>query len=83
MMAEIRCDLLVRLDEAGQRFLFTLQRKSGQYSSETAAFSIELPFEVLNAKGPDGAEKLVGESVLGVFDRLTSGRLDLPRHYKD
>ena len=82
-MTEIRCDLLIRLDEDRQRFVFSLQKKTGQYSPETAAFSIEMPFEELNAKGPDGAERLIGESVLGVFDRLTGGRLNLPKHYKD
>lgn len=82
-MAEIRCDLLIQLDEDAQRFVFSLRKKTGQYSSETAGFTIEMPFDELKARGPDGAEKLVGESVLGFFDRLTGGRLDLPRHYKD
>lgn len=83
MMSEIRCSLLIRLDEDGQRFIFALHKKEGQYSAETADFTIEMPFEELKRRGADGAEKLVGESVLGFFDRLTNGRLDLPRHYQD
>ena len=82
-MAEVRCDLLVRLDEDSERFVFSLFKKQGQYSPATAEFSVDIGFDELKARGPDGAEKLIGECVLGFFDRLTDGRLDLPKHYQD
>ena len=78
-MTEVRCNLVVQLDEHAQCFTFRLQKKQGEYSSETADFSVEISFEELNARGLDGAQKLVGESVLGFFDHLTKGRLDIPR----
>lgn len=80
-MAEVRSNLVVQLDEDAQRFLFSLARKQGQHSSATADFCIEITFAELKARGPEGAERLVGESVLGFFDNLTDGRLDLPKHY--
>lgn len=82
-MAEVRCNLVIQLDERAQRFVFFLHKKQGEYSPETADFSVEMSFEELKTRGPDGAEKLVGECVLGFFDRLTNGRLDLPKHYQD
>ena len=84
-MNKVRSDLVVRLDEEGARFVFFLRPKSGTSpkGDEQPSFSVEIPFEELHQRGPDGAEKLVGESVLGFFDTLTAGRLDLPRHYLD
>jgi len=82
-MAEVRSNLVVQLDESAQRFLFFLSRKQGQHSPATADFSVEITFDELKALGPEGAERLIGESVLGFFDNLTDGRLDLPKHYRD
>jgi len=82
-MTESKCNLLIELDETLQRFVFYLSKSKGQHSSETASFSVEIDFEELKARGPDGAERLIGECVLGFFDRLTDGRLDLPKHYQD
>ena len=82
-MSEVRSNLLIQLDEKSQQFIFSLHKKQGAYSSETAAFTVEIGFDALKARGPEGAEKLVGECVLGFFDRLTDGRLDLPKHYLD
>lgn len=82
-MADVRSDLVIQLDERARCFVFFLSKKQGVHSPETAAFSVEMSFEELKARGPDGAEKLVGECVLGFFDRLTDGRLDLPKHYQD
>jgi hypothetical protein len=80
-MSEVRSNLVIRLDEGSQRFVFFLSKKQGEHSPETAAFSVDIEFEELKARGPEGAERLVGECVLGFFDRLTDGRLDLPKHY--
>lgn len=51
------------------------------YSAETAALNVEIDLDDLKSRGADAAEKLIGECVLGFFDRLTNGRLDLPKHY--
>lgn len=80
-MSEVRSNLVIQLDEDSERFVFFLSKKHGEHSPETAAFSVEMSFEELKSRGPDGAEKLVGECVLGFFDRLTKGRLDIPKHY--
>lgn len=87
-MNDVRSDLVVRLDEDGSRFLFFLRPKAASQATLTAptekpSFSVDISFEDLRERGPDGAERLVGESVLGFFDTLTGGRLDLPRHYGD
>jgi len=83
MMADVRCNLVIQLDESSECFVFFLHKKQGEFSPETADFSIKMSFEELRARGPDGAEKLIGESVLGFFDQLTKGRLDIPRHYQE
>lgn len=82
-MNAVRSDLVIRLDEEGSKFVFFLRPKTAapEKTNEHTSFSVEIPFEDLHQRGPDGAEKLVGESVLGFFDTLTAGRLDLPRHY--
>jgi hypothetical protein len=80
-MTEIRSNLVIELDETAQQLKFTVSKKNGVYSPETAAFSIEIDLFDLKNRGADGAEKLIGECVLGFFDRLTNGRLDLPKHY--
>jgi hypothetical protein len=82
-MPEIKCNLMIQLDERSQQLRFFLSRKNGEYSPETAAFSVEIGLDDLKNRGADGAEKLVGECVLGFFDKLTGGRLDLPKHYTD
>lgn len=82
-MPEVQSNLMVQLDESAQQFVFFLSRRQGTHSPETAAFSVAIEFEELKSRGPDGAEQLIGECVLGFFDRLTDGRLDIPRHYKD
>lgn len=82
-MTEIRSNLLIQLDERAHRLVFFLSKKEGVHSPETAAFSVEVNLDELKARGPEGAERLVGECVLGFFDRLTGGRLDLPKHYLD
>jgi hypothetical protein len=82
-MVEINCNLVIQLDEEAQRLVFFMQKKHGKYSPETANFSISMDFDELRGRGAEGAEKLVGECVLGFFDRLTKGRLDLPKHYAD
>jgi hypothetical protein len=81
VMFEVRSDLLIRVDTAGEKLIFSLSKKNGQHSPTMQAFTVEVDFEELRSRGPDGAEKLIGECVLGFFDRLTDGRLDLPKHY--
>jgi hypothetical protein len=80
-MTKISSNLVIELDEAMQSLKFTVSKKNGVYSSETAAFSIDIDLLDLKNRGADGAEKLIGECVLGFFDRLTNGSLDLPKHY--
>jgi hypothetical protein len=63
--------------------LFLLSKKTRADGSSSEDFSIEIPFDELKERGDDGAERLMGESVLGFFDHLTKGRLDLPKHYLD
>jgi hypothetical protein len=82
-MAEVKCNLVIQLDEQAQQLVFFMQKRHGRYSAETANFAINMNFEELKSRGAEGAEKLVGECVLGFFDRLTKGRLDLPKHYTD
>jgi hypothetical protein len=84
-MNEIRSDLVIRLDEEGSRFVFFLRSKAAGSAdtNQQPSFSVEISFEDLRERGADGAEKLVGESVLGFFDTLTAGRLNLPKHYLD
>jgi len=82
-MSNVQSDLVIQLDEEGQRFIFFLSKKRGMHSPETAGFSVDIGFDELKARGPEGAENLVGECVLGFFDQLTNGRLDLPKHYQD
>ncbi len=82
-MTEVRSDLVIRLDEGCGRLIFFLRSKSSASAAtdDQPSFYVEISFDELCQRGPDGAEKLVGESVLGFFDTLTAGRLDLPRHY--
>jgi hypothetical protein len=84
-MNAVRSDLVIRLDEEGSKFVFFLRPKAAtsERANDQVSFSVEISFEDLHQRGPDGAERLVGESVLGFFDTLTAGRLDLPRHYRD
>jgi hypothetical protein len=82
-MSNVRSNLVIQLDEEGQRFIFYLSKKEGVHSPETAEFSIDIGFDELIARGAEGAETLIGECVLGFFDQLTNGRLNLPKHYQD
>ena len=86
-MSNVKFDLTIRLDEAGGRFLFfTTQKRidEGDGAGDDAQeFTVEISMGDLKNRGGAGAEKLVGESVLGFFDHLTDGRLDLPKHYRD
>jgi hypothetical protein len=77
-------DLIIRLDQAGGKFVFFVARKGTQATDDKASdFSVEIPLEELRERGEVGAERLIGESVLGFFDHLTDGQLPLPRHYRD
>jgi hypothetical protein len=86
---DVRSNLVIRLDEEASCFVFFLESKTdaSKESSDSAEkkrpFSVEISFDDLHGRGPDGAERLIGESVLGFFDTLTKGRLNLPRHYID
>jgi hypothetical protein len=85
-MNEVKCDLTIRLDEDGRKFVFFTTRKMEETSGSSQAspmFSVEIDFDELNNRGEAGAERLIGESILGFFDHLTDGRLDLPKHYQD
>jgi len=77
----VRCNLVVELDEESQRFVIFLLRKQAEFSAAAAACSIDINIEDLLLRGPEGAERMIGRCVLDVFDRLTDGHLDLPRHY--
>lgn len=80
-MMKISSNLVIELDETLQLLKFTVSKMHGVFSPETAAFSIDMDLLDLKLRGADEAEKLIGGCVLGFFDRLTNGRLDLPRHY--
>lgn len=83
-MPDTTHDLIIRLDQAGGKFVFFVARPGRQVTEDKASdFSVEIPFEELRERGEVGAERLIGESVLGFFDHLTEGRLPLPRHYRD
>jgi hypothetical protein len=82
-MNDMKFDLTIRIDELGQRFLFFATKRTVQVGASEPDFNVEISLEELNSKGADGAEKLVGESVLGFFDHLTDGRLKLPKHYRE
>lgn len=84
-MSDVNCDLTIRLDEYGRKFLFFTTRKTDATSGskQPPIFSVEIDFDELKNRGGSGAEQLIGESVLGFFDHLTDGRLDLPKHYQD
>lgn len=85
-MTNIKRDLTVRLDEEhGQLVFFTTKRSEGAVSvaGGEPEFTVEISLADLKSRGADDAEKLIGSSVLGFFDHLTAGRLDLPKHYLD
>ena len=79
-MHELEFDLVIRFDESNQRFLFFTTRRAEPSSKE---FSVDIPLDDLKARGADGAEKLMGESVLGFFDHLANGRISLPKNYRE
>lgn len=86
-MDGIKTDLVIRLDEAGECLCFFTSRVKGADSDGKGAklpsFFVEITLENLRDRGPVEAERLIGKSVLGFFDHLTNGRLDLPKHYLD
>lgn len=82
-MKDIKFDLVIRLDEPAERLLFFARRSSHveQIQDEGESFNVDIPLDELRRRGSQGAELLIGESVLGFFDHLTNGRLNLPKHY--
>lgn len=85
-MTDVTHDLTVRLDEQNGRLLFFATRRTGQATgsrNEEPSFSVEIPLADLKDKSVASAERLIGSSVLGFFDHLTLGRLNLPKHYRD
>lgn len=84
-MDGIKSDLIIRLDETGECLcLFTARVKfadSDAQEEKPPLFSIEISLESLRHRGAVEAERLIGKSVLGFFDHLTNGRLNLPKHY--
>lgn len=82
-MKDIKFDLVIRLDEPAERLLFFARRSSHveQIQDEGESFNVDIPLDELRRRGSQGAEFLIGESVLGFFDHLTNGRLNLPKHY--
>jgi hypothetical protein len=77
-------DLVIRLDRSGEKFVFFIARQNKKEPNEAAqTFSVEITLEELRNRGGAGAERLIGESVLGFFDHLTDGELELPKHYRD
>jgi hypothetical protein len=85
-MANVTHDLTIRLDEQNGRLLFFATRRTALAPSskkEEPSFAVEIPLADLKGKSVASAERLIGSSVLGYFDHLTLGRLDLPKHYRD
>ena len=82
-MAKVTHDLTIRLDESGKKLIFFATRKGATSKDGADDFSIEIELSDLKSRGEVAAERLVGKSVLGFFDHLTDGSLDLPRHYRD
>lgn len=82
-MNNVKFDLTIRLDESGQRFLFFATKRAAQVGEGEQEFSVEIGLGEPNGRGATGAEKLIGESVLGFFDHLTDGKLELPKHYRE
>jgi hypothetical protein len=82
-MASVTHDLTIRLDESAKKLVFFATRKVAASEDDSKGFSIEIELADLKNRGEVGAERLIGESVLGFFDHLTDGHLDLPRHYRD
>jgi len=86
MLAKVTHDLTVRLDEEnGQLLFFASRRPAPAKDSQKKAmpFSVEILLSDLKDKSIADAERLIGSSVLGFFDHLTTGRLDLPKYYRE
>jgi hypothetical protein len=79
-MEELKFDLMIRFDETSQRFLFFATRRVEASSKE---FSVDITLEELKSRGSEGAETLMGESVLGFFDHLANGKISLPKNYRE
>ena len=82
-------DLIIRFDEQGECLAFFTAKRSAidseLFKAGTKAddiFSVKIGLSQLVAVGGDEAERMVGKSILGFFDQLTSGKLNLPRHYE-
>ena len=85
-MSAVKYDLTIRLDESANKLVFFTTRRSDETNGnnpKTPEFSVEISLDELKEKGGTGAERLIGKSVIGFFDHLTDGRLDLPKHYLD
>jgi hypothetical protein len=85
-MSTVKFDLVVRLDESAETLVFFTRNRAetiGESIQAKPEFSVEFSLEELRGRGASGAESVIGESVLGFFDHLTDGRLDLPKHYRD
>ena len=83
-MPPLTHDLVIQLDEAGEKLIFSTARRGAKATPHDApAFSVEITLQEIRDRGEEGGERLIGESVLGFFDHLTDGRLDLPKRYRD
>jgi hypothetical protein len=86
MLAKVTHDLTVRLDEENGQLLFFASRRTTSAKDsqkETIPFSVGILLNDLKGKNIADGERLIGSSVLGFFDHLTAGRLDLPKHYRE
>ena len=82
-MATVTHDLTVCLDEENGQLLFFANRRTAPEKGsqkEAIPFSVEILLSDLKGKSIADAERQIGSSVLGFFDLLTAGRLDLPKH---
>jgi hypothetical protein len=85
-LAKVTHDLTARLNEENGQFLFFASRRTApakDSQNEAIPFSVEILLSDLKGKSIADAERLIGSSVLGFFDHLTAGRLDLPKHYRE
>jgi hypothetical protein len=84
-MRELKFDLVIRLDETGERFVFLTKRRDEALDSSTQRqeLAVELPLSKFRECEPAAAEQLMGASVLGYFDNLTDGGIGLRKSYRD
>lgn len=79
-MQKLKFDLTIRFDEENQCFLFFATKRVDALSE---GFSVDIDLEALKNRGAEGAERLMGESVLGFFDHLANGEISLPKSYRE